>query len=161
SDAPMVFAGFGIVAPEYDWNDYKDLDAEGKVVVVLVNDPGFQSGNPHLFKGDTMTYYGRWTYKYEEAARQGAAGVLFVYQFKPACYPWSVVLCSCIAVQLYLQAADKLVDRCGMEGLIPHDVALMLLAQAGINCFFSELARKRSFKAIPLHQRLSVTFTNH
>ena len=90
-NSPLVFAGYGIVAPEYKWNDYKGLDVKGKTVVVLVNDPGFKSGDRTLFKGDTMTYYGRWTYKYEEAARQGAAGVLIVHQTEPASYPWNVV----------------------------------------------------------------------
>ena len=79
-NSPLVFAGYGIVAPEYKWNDYAGLDVKGKTVVVLVNDPGFKSGDRTLFKGDTMTYYGRWTYKYEEAARQGAAGIIIVHQ---------------------------------------------------------------------------------
>ncbi|MBY0417757.1 MAG: peptidase M28, partial [Pararheinheimera sp.] len=75
-NSEMVFAGYGIVAPEYNWNDYKDLDVKGKTVVVLVNDPGFATQDPKLFTGNAMTYYGRWTYKFEEAARQGAAMLL-------------------------------------------------------------------------------------
>ncbi|HVW99452.1 MAG TPA: hypothetical protein VHA52_03290, partial [Candidatus Babeliaceae bacterium] len=86
-NSPLVFAGYGVVAPEYNWNDYAGLNVKGKTVVVLVNDPGFKSGDAKLFKGDTMTYYGRWTYKYEEAARQGAAGLIIIHQTEPASYP--------------------------------------------------------------------------
>ena len=86
----LVFAGFGIVAPEYNWNDYEGLDVKGKTVIVLVNDPGFGSDDPDFFKGQTMTYYGRWTYKYEEAARQGAAGILIIHDTAPAGYQWLV-----------------------------------------------------------------------
>lgn len=86
----LVFAGYGVVAPEYGWNDYEGLDVKGKTVIVLVNDPGFASGDSTFFKGETMTYYGRWTYKYEEAARQGAAGCLIIHETVPAGYPcWS------------------------------------------------------------------------
>src|SRR5690606_35809418 len=88
-DSEMIFAGFGIVAPEYDWNDYEGLDVKGKTVVVMVNDPGYYDKS--LFKGETMTYYGRWTYKFEEAARQGAAGVLIIHDTGAASYGWNVV----------------------------------------------------------------------
>jgi hypothetical protein len=100
-NSPLVFAGYGVVAPEYHWNDYAGLDVKGKTVIVLVNDPGFKSGDKTLFKGDTMTYYGRWTYKFEEAARQGAAGVLIVHQTEPASYPWHVVSSSNSGARLY------------------------------------------------------------
>jgi hypothetical protein len=109
-NSPLVFAGYGIVAPEYNWNDYKNLDVKGKTVIVLVNDPGFKSGNSKLFKGDTMTYYGRWTYKYEEAARQGAAGVLVIHQTEPASYPFTVVNGNGHA-KLYLQQAATSICR--------------------------------------------------
>jgi Zn-dependent M28 family amino/carboxypeptidase len=91
ADSPVVFAGFGVVAPEYEWDDYAGVDVRGKTVVVLVNDPGFASGDPALFTGRAMTYYGRWTYKYEEAARQGAAAVLIVHETEPASYGWEVI----------------------------------------------------------------------
>src|SRR5690606_19653407 len=78
-DSELVFVGYGIVAPEYDWNDYEGLDVKGKTVVVLINDPGYALEDPELFTGKAMTYYGRWTYKYEEAARQGAAGALIIH----------------------------------------------------------------------------------
>jgi hypothetical protein len=90
TDAGLVFAGYGIVAPEYGWDDYAGLDARGKVVMVLVNDPGYATQDPSLFTGTAMTYYGRWTYKFEEAVRQGAAGVLVIHETAPAGYPWDV-----------------------------------------------------------------------
>ena len=158
--APLVFAGFGVVAPEYHWNDYAGLDVKGKVVIVLVNDPGFHSGQPDFFKGDTMTYYGRWTYKYEEAARQGAAGVLIVHQTAPASYPWGVVQSSFSGAQLYLQDPQKHLDRCKMEGWITYETAQKLLERGGISGDFTTLARKQGFKAVPLHQKLTVHINN-
>jgi Zn-dependent M28 family amino/carboxypeptidase len=158
-NSPLVFAGYGVVAPEYHWNDYAGLDVKGKTVVVLVNDPGFKSGDPKLFKGDTMTYYGRWTYKYEEAARQGAAGVLIVHQTEPASYPWSVVQSSNSGARLYLQQANKHMDRCKVQGWITEETAKKLFASTGITGDFRALARKRDFKAIPLN--LSVNLTLH
>ncbi|HEY9116491.1 MAG TPA: PA domain-containing protein, partial [Roseivirga sp.] len=105
-DSELVYAGYGIVAPEYGWNDYEGLDVKGKTVIVLVNDPGFSSGDSTFFKGEEMTYYGRWTYKYEEAARQGAAGVLIVHETVPAGYPWLVVQSSWTGAKLNLDAAN-------------------------------------------------------
>ena len=157
---PIIFAGYGVVAPEYHWNDYAGLDVKGKIVLVLVNDPGFKSGDSKLFKGDTMTYYGRWTYKYEEAARQGAAGVLIVHQTEPASYPWSVVSSSNSGSRLYLRQANKHFDRCQLEGWISEDAARKLLAAAGISGDFRALARKRDFKAIPLGVNAKVTIHN-
>jgi len=90
-DSPLVFVGYGVVAPEYDWNDYAGVDMKGKTAVILVNDPGFATQDADLFTGNSMTYYGRWTYKYEEAARQGAAGAIIVHETAPAGYPWEVV----------------------------------------------------------------------
>ncbi|SQH77159.1 conserved protein of unknown function, might belong to Peptidase M28 [Shewanella benthica] len=87
----LVFVGYGINAPEYAWDDYQGIDVKGKTVIVLVNDPGFATQDDDLFKGNAMTYYGRWTYKYEEAARQGAAGVFIVHETAPAAYGWGVV----------------------------------------------------------------------
>lgn len=159
-NSPLVFAGYGIVAPEYHWNDYAGLDVKGKTVIVLVNDPGFKSGSPTLFKGDAMTYYGRWTYKYEEAARQGAAGIIIVHQTKPASYPWSVVVNSFTGAKLYLQQKDKHLSRCRMEGWITEDAAQKMLAKAGIKGDFRALARSRNFKAIPLHLNVSLFISN-
>ncbi|WP_259068323.1 M28 family metallopeptidase [Mucilaginibacter sp. X4EP1] len=155
-NSPLVFAGYGVVAPEYHWNDYAGLDVKGKTVIVLVNDPGFKSGE-HLFKGDTMTYYGRWTYKYEEAARQGAAGVIIVHQTEPASYGWSVVNNSFTGAKLYLQQKDKHLSRCKVEGWITEDAAKKLFSAAGITGDIRAIARKSDFKAIPLNLNATLT----
>jgi len=160
NNSPLVFAGYGVVAPEYHWNDYAGLDVKGKTVIVLVNDPGFKSGERNLFKGDTMTYYGRWTYKYEEAARQGAAGVIIVHQTEPASYPWSVVANSFIGAKLYLQQNDKHLSRCKLEGWMTEDAAKKIFAAAGITGDFRAIARKRDFKAIPLSMGATITINN-
>lgn len=159
-NSPLVFAGYGVVAPEYHWNDYAGLDVKGKTVVVLVNDPGFKSGDSKLFKGDTMTYYGRWTYKFEEAARQGAAGVLIVHQPEPASYPWGVVQSSNTGARLYLQQANKHMDRCKVQGWVSEETAKKLFSSAGITGDFRALARKRDFKAIPLNLNANLTMHN-
>lgn len=155
-NSPLVFVGYGVVAPEYHWNDYAGLDVKGKTVVVLVNDPGFQSGDKTLFHGDTMTYYGRWTYKYEEAARQGATGILIVHQTEPASYPWQVVQTSNTGAKLELQQANKHLNRCKVEGWITEGAAKKMFAAAGITGDFRALARKRDFKAIPLGLNVSL-----
>lgn len=160
TNSPLVFAGYGVVAPEYHWNDYAGLDVKGKTVIVLVNDPGFGSGDPALFHGDTMTYYGRWTYKYEEAARQGAAGVLIVHQTEAASYPWHVVNNSFSGAKLYLQQNDKHMSRCKVEGWISEDAAAKLLSSAGITSDIRAIARKKDFKAIPLNINISLTINN-
>ena len=90
-DSDLVFVGYGVVAPEFGWNDYAGMDVTGKTVVMLVNDPGFATKDNNLFKGNAMTYYGRWTYKFEEAARQGAAAAIIVHETEPASYGWNVV----------------------------------------------------------------------
>src|ERR1700744_1215535 len=151
-NSPLVFAGYGIVAPEYHHNDYAGLDVKGKTVIVLVNDPGF--------KGDTMTYYGRWTYKYEEAARQGAAGIIIVHQTKAASYPWSVVASSFPGAKLYLQQKDKHLGRCKIESWMTEDAAKKVFAAAGITGDLREMARKKDFKAIPLNLNISVSVHN-
>jgi len=117
---------------------------------------GFKSGDPTIFKGDTMTYYGRWTYKFEEAARQGAAGLIIIHQTEPASYGWPVVKNSNSAAKLYLQQADKHLNRCKLEGWITEATATKLLAAAGITGDIRALARKKDFKAIPLNMNVSV-----
>ncbi len=159
-NSPLIFAGYGIVATEYKWNDYAGLDVKGKTVIVLVNDPGFKSGDHSLFKGDTMTYYGRWTYKYEEAARQGAAGIIIVHQTEPASYGWSVIQNSFTGAKLYLQQNDKHLSRCKVEGWITEDAAKKLFAAAGITSDIRAIARKRDFKAIPLKLNATLTIQN-
>ena len=160
-DSELVFAGFGVVAPEYGWNDYEGLDVEGKTVLVLVNDPGFNSGNEHLFKGDAMTYYGRWTYKYEEAARQGAAGIIIVHETEPASYPWAVVENSYSGPRLHLDAPDNNMSRCTVEGWVTIDVARRLFDNAGMTDYaFTSEARKPDFQAFSLKQTVDISFEN-
>lgn len=158
-NSPLVFAGFGVVAPEFGWNDYKGLDVKGKTVIVLVNDPGFKA-KEKLFKGDTMSYYGRWTYKYEEAARQGAAGVIIVHQTEPASYGWQVIQNSFTGAKLYLQQADKHMNRCKVEGWMSEEAAAKLLSTAGINGDIREYARKKDFKAVSLNSTVSLNIKN-
>ncbi len=161
NDAELVFVGYGSVAPEYNWNDYEGLDMKGKVAVVLVNDPGFATQDPALFNGNAMTYYGRWTYKYEEAARQGAAGVIIVHNTKPAGYPWGVVQNGWTGSQFNLVADDNNLSRCPVEGWITYDKAKEIFDIAGFN--FEELyeaASKPEFKAFSLEVTTSISITN-
>ncbi|WP_151172665.1 M28 family metallopeptidase [Pseudoalteromonas ruthenica] len=133
NDSELVFVGYGVNAPEYDWNDYEGLDVKGKTVVMLVNDPGFATKDPELFTGDAMTYYGRWTYKYEEASRQGAAGAIIVHETAPASYPWSVVENSWSGPQFGFQKDNNNMDRVAVEGWVTVDVAKELFAKAGLD----------------------------
>jgi len=158
NNSELVFAGYGIVAPEYNWNDYAGLDVKGKTVVVLVNDPGF--ADTALFKGHTMTYYGRWTYKYEEAARQGAAGVIIIHDTAPASYPWAVVRSGWSGAKLYLQTEDNDMSRAGMEGWITLDAAKKLFQLAGVSDTLMQSARKPGFKPVPLPVTASVVINN-
>jgi Zn-dependent M28 family amino/carboxypeptidase len=157
-DSELVFAGYGIVAPEYGWNDYEGLDVKGKTVIVLVNDPGFGEGDSTFFKGDQMTYYGRWTYKYEEAARQGAAGVLIVHETVPAGYPWLVVQSSWTGAKLNLDDANP-PYKCAIQGWITRKMAVQLFSAAGIKDY-SALARSKDFKPVALGLKGTVSVTN-
>ena len=150
-DSDVVFVGYGIVAPEYQWNDYEGLDVKGKTVVILVNDPGFATGKMRLFNGKSMTYYGRWTYKYEEAARQGAAAAIIVHEEAPAAYPWSVVENSWQGPQLDLQRNDLGADRVTLEGWIRHDILDDVLSFTGFNYqALKDIALEKTFLAFPL-----------
>jgi len=159
-NSPLVFAGFGIVAPEYNWNDYKDLDVKDKTVVVLISDPGFKANDKKYFRGDTMTYYGRWTYKFEEAARQGAAGIIIIHQTDAASYGWSVITNSNTGARLYLQAADQYQSRCKLEGWMTEQAATKLLSNAGITGDIRAYARRKDFKATDLKQSVTVSLSN-
>jgi len=151
--APLVFAGYGVVAPEENWNDYAGLDVKGKVVVVLVNDPGFLTNDTALFKGRTMTYYGRWTYKFEEAARQGAAGVIIVDETEPAAYGWQVVRNSNSGGLSYLEEADKNKAMIPLRAWITHESAQVLFRRAGVDYDEVKLAaNRRGFKGAALGQ---------
>lgn len=132
-DSELVFVGYGVNAPEYNWNDYEGLDVKGKTVVMLVNDPGFATKNLDLFTGDAMTYYGRWTYKYEEASRQGAAGAIIIHETAPASYPWSVVENSWSGEQFGFQKENNNMDRVAVEGWVTTDVAKELFTKAGLD----------------------------
>lgn len=157
-NSPLVFAGYGIVAPEYKWNDYEGLDVKGKTVVVMVNDPGFTDST--LFKGKTMTYYGRWTYKFEEAARQGATGVIIIHEDKAASYPWAVVRSGWSKSKLYLAAADDNKSRALMEGWITQDVAKAMFKMAGKSEDLMKQAGKNGFKPVDLGLIVSLTINN-
>lgn len=147
----VVFVGYGVVAPEYDWNDYADQDYTGKTVVILVNDPGFATGDAELFKGKAMTYYGRWTYKFEEAARQGAAAAIIVHETEPAAYGWDVVKNSWSGAQSDLVRADGGANRAQVEGWITRDMAEKLFSTAGMDFEAMKTAAKtRGFQAAPL-----------
>ncbi|MGQ9672417.1 MAG: M28 family metallopeptidase [Candidatus Aminicenantales bacterium] len=160
-DSDIVFAGYGIVAPEYNWNDYKDLDARGKTIVVLINDPGFVTQDPSLFSGRTMTYYGRWTYKYEEAARQGASAVFIVHETEPAAYPWGVVQNGWTGPQFNLISEDDNMSRCAAEGWLHVDTARRLFKAAGLDFDEVKIAATRSgFKPIPLGLKASLELNN-
>ena len=158
ANSPLVFAGFGIVAPEYGWNDYKDLDVKGKTVVVMINDPGFADST--LFKGKNMTYYGRWTYKFEEASRQGAAGILIIHDTEPAAYPWSVVRSGWSKSKLNLQSEDNGMNRTVVEGWISLEKAKALFKLAGQRDELMEAAKKKGFKAVDLGLTTSLTIKN-
>jgi len=129
----MVFVGYGIVAPEYGWNDYKGIDMKGKTAVMLINDPGFATQDDALFKGNAMTYYGRWTYKYEEAARQGADAVIIIHETAPAAYPWQVVETSWQGKQIDLKREDMGLARVNVESWITHSIAQGLFEQSGLD----------------------------
>jgi len=151
--APLVFVGYGVVAPEYNWNDYAGVDVKGKTVVILINDPGNEvaSPDPKFFKGKAMTYYGRWTYKYEEAARQGAAAAIIVHETAPAGYGWQVVRNSNSGSKSWLDARDKDMSMVPIQGWITLDTAKDLFKRAGLD--YEQLkaaANKPGFKAVPM-----------
>jgi Zn-dependent M28 family amino/carboxypeptidase len=159
-ESELVFVGYGIVAPEYGWNDYEGIDAEGKTVVILVNDPGYATEADSLFNGRAMTYYGRWTYKYEEAARQGAAGALIVHRTGPAGYPWGVVENGWSGPQFGLaEPGDAPLLDAG--GWITEDTARRLFARAGLEFdALDEAALTPDFAPVPLGLTASLTIDN-
>jgi Zn-dependent M28 family amino/carboxypeptidase len=160
-NSPLVFAGYGVVAPEYKWDDYAGLDCKGKTVVVLINDPGNAGNDTTLFKGKAMTYYGRWGYKYEEAARHGATGILIIHDTKPASYPWTVVQSSNGGAKLHPQTADHGASKVALEGWMTLDAAKRLFAAAGQN--YEEAyaaANKSGFRARALGLSFSTTLHN-
>ena len=148
-DAELVFAGYGAIAPENEWNDFQGIDVQGKYLMILVNDPPASPSEPDLFGGVAMTYYGRWTYKYEEAARQGALGAIIVHETEPAGYPWSVVRGGWSGEQFALPLNPTDTRPAGMVGWVSESVAQRALATAGYD--YEELKRRaaiRGFTAV-------------
>jgi Zn-dependent M28 family amino/carboxypeptidase len=150
-DSEVIFVGYGVTAPEYGWDDYAGLDVKGKTVVMLVNDPGFATKDESLFKGNAMTYYGRWTYKYEEAGRQGAAAAIVIHETEPASYGWNVVSGSWSGTQVDLVRPDGGASRTQLEGWITDEKAEALFNSAGLD--FTEMkavAATKGFKPVSL-----------
>lgn len=161
-DSELVFVGYGINAPEKGWNDYAGLDVKGKTVVVLVNDPDWQTaGLEGTFNGKAMTYYGRWSYKYEEAARQGAAGALIVHQTDPASYGWNVVESSWTGPQAYAQRGENAPALTQMNGWLTEDAARKVLKAAGqeLNAL-TKSAQAKGFKPVPLGLTAGTSFAS-
>jgi Zn-dependent M28 family amino/carboxypeptidase len=165
-NSELVFAGYGVDAPEYNWNDFKDVDVKGKTIVVFVNDPQMPDPSdsskldPKTFNGEAMTYYGRWTYKYEEGAKRGAAGILIVHETAPAGYPFSVVQ-GFLGERFDLVTPDKNMGRAAIEGWVSLDAAKKIFAMAGQD--FAALKKQaitREFKPVPLGLTASMAVKN-
>ncbi len=165
-NSDVVFAGYGVEAPEFNWNDFKDVDVKGKTILVLVNDPAVPDPadptklDPKTFRGDAMTYYGRWTYKFEEGARKGAAAIFVIHETGPAGYPFSVVQGN-LGEKFDLVSPDKNMSRANVEGWITLDAAKKILALGGQD--FDRLkqqARTREFKPVPLGVKASIAIKN-
>jgi Zn-dependent M28 family amino/carboxypeptidase len=149
-NVPIVFAGYGVTAPERNWDDFKGMDVKGKLLLVLVNDPDFETGKGD-FGGKAMTYYGRWTYKYEEAARRGAAGLLVIHETAPAAYGWNTVKNSNTNEIYDIIRADPTQAHAQVEGWIQGDVAAGLLKSAGLDfAALKQQAQTRDFKPVEL-----------
>jgi Zn-dependent M28 family amino/carboxypeptidase len=159
SNAELVFCGYGVTAPEYQWDDFKG-GVKGKIIVVLINDP--QLEDQSKFGGKAMTYYGRWTYKFEEAARQGAAGALIIHETQYAAYPWEVVRGSWGGEQFDIVRSDKGASTVPLQGWITRDVAAALFKSAGMD--FDDMKKKAlqpDFRPVPLGINASVEVKNH
>jgi Zn-dependent M28 family amino/carboxypeptidase len=166
-EADMVFVGYGVVAPEYQWDDFKGLNVKGRILVVLINDPPVPDPkdpsklDEKTFKGKAMTYYGRWTYKFEMAAAKGALGCLIVHQTGPAGYPWGVVRSSNTGEQFNLVSGDRGMSRCAAEGWITYEKAKALFALAGKDFdALEKSAVSRDFHPVDLHVKASLGLRN-
>ena len=159
--APLVFVGYGSTAPEYRWDDFKDVDVKGKILLVLVNDPPAPAGEPALFGGAAMTYYGRWTYKFEEAERRGAVGALIVHDTERAGYGWATVVGSWAKEQRMLPRDPKLPAPLGVRGWLTGEATQSLLKQAGLDlATLRKQADSRSFRPVETGITLDLGFTN-
>ncbi|MDC9528524.1 M28 family metallopeptidase [Pseudoalteromonas sp. Angola-7] len=160
-NSDIVFVGYGINAPEYNWNDYENINVEGKTVIVLVNDPGFATQNDALFTGNAMTYYGRWTYKYEEAARQGAKAVFIVHETAPAAYPWGVVESSNTGTKYTLMDNNLNASKLPVMGWLTLNTTEQIFNAAKLN--YQNLKQKAlsdDFKATALNLTANLSFKN-
>ena len=161
ANAELVFAGYGAVAPEYKWNDFKDVNVKGKIIIVLVNDPPAPATEPKLFGGRAMTYYGRWPYKFEEAERQGAVGALIVHTTERAGYPWHTVVGSWAKEQRMLPRDPRLPPPLAFRSWITDSAATALLKQAGLDLAqLRKAAESRDFRPVATGITLDVSFAN-
>jgi Zn-dependent M28 family amino/carboxypeptidase len=159
SDVPLVFVGYGVSAPERNWDDFKGVDVKGKLLVLFVNDPDFEGGEGD-FGGKAMTYYGRWTYKYEEAARRGAAGTLIIHETDPASYGWATVKNSNTNTQFDVVMEDPAAAHAPIESWIQRDLAAKIFAASGMTFEQAKaMAKKRGFKPVELKSRMDLRFT--
>ena len=160
-ESELVFVGYGIYAPERDWNDYDGVNVEGKTVVMLINDPGYVTQDPELFNGNAMTYYGRWGYKFDEAARQGAAGAIIIHDTLPAAYGWSTVVNSWTGPQFAMVLPDKGDSLASVEGWVTLENARKIFDKAGLDLDeLSQKAREPGFKAVPMNLKATAALTN-
>ncbi len=156
-NAPLVFVGYGVNAPELNWNDYEGVDMRGKIAVILINDPDFETGDDRGFGGRAMAYYGRWTYKFEEAARQHAAGAIIIHETAPAAYPWAVIQSSTGSARWDILRPDRGMGRANFEGWMNNEVALETFRRARLD--FNELkarAQRRGFRAVRMNMTASL-----
>lgn len=161
-NSDMVFVGYGINAPEYNWNDYEGLDVKGKTVVMLVNDPGYATGDSTLFTGKAMTYYGRWTYKFEEAARQGARAAIIIHETGAAGYPWTVVRNSWSGPQFYPEGNMFLTSELEFKGWVTTEAAKKIFGSSGMDYeTVINSAAVRGFKPFAMNIKASVEFINN
>src|ERR1043166_89439 len=167
NNSDLVFVGYGVVAPEYGWDDYKGVDVKGKTILMLINDPAVPDPNDpsklddKMFKGKAMTYYGRWTYKYEIAAQKGAAAAIIIHETVPAAYPWAVVQGSNSRENFDLQAPDKNMRRVAIEGWVTHETAERLCTAGGQNyAALKKAALGRDFRPVPLSVKASISVRN-
>ena len=158
-DTPLLFVGYGAHAPERDWSDFKDVDVKGKVIVALVNDPDFEGGEGD-FGGEAMTYYGRWTYKYEEAARRGATGILVIHETKPASYPWGVIA-NGNDVTLDIVRKDPGASHSALQGWMHVDIASRIFEAAGTSYEEAKaMARRRDFQPMDMGATIDATLVS-
>jgi Zn-dependent M28 family amino/carboxypeptidase len=157
ANTPLVFVGYGVTAPERGWDDFKDVDVRGKIIVLLINDPDFEGGEGQ-FGGKAMTYYGRWTYKYEEAARRGAAGVMIVHETAPASYGWNTVKNSNTNTMFDIVRQNPASAHPAMESWIQRDVAVKLFGGEAQFLAAKAAARRKDFRPVPLNATLNANY---